>query len=155
MTGLRKRKLVLDLYAGTATLGMIFSPFAEKVIAIELNPYAVFDAQANAQLNQIENIEIHKGDVAETLKVLKKNSVSFHPDLVVVDPPRTGLMPDAVEILISLRPMEIAYISCAPVEQARDCSLLIKAGYEIVSIQPVDQFPHTIHVENIVLLRLK
>ena len=153
IAGLKKRNLILDLYAGTATLGMIFSPFAEKVIAIELNPYAVFDAEANQELNQVNNLEVFKGDVSKVLKELKEKDPSFKPDLIVLDPPRTGLFPDAIEEVLSLRPSEILYISCAPEKQARDCGLFKQAGYEIIAIQPVDQFPQTVHIENIVLLR--
>jgi len=154
MAGLKKRNLVLDLYAGTATLGMIFSSFAEKVIAIELNPYAVFDAEVNRELNHVDNLEVFKGDVPEVLKDLKKKDPDFKQvDLVVLDPPRTGLLSDAVEVVLSLKPIEILYISCAPKHQVRDCLLFQEAGYEVVSVQPVDQFPHTIHIENITLLR--
>ncbi len=153
IAGLKKRNLILDLYAGTATLGMIFSSFAEKVIAIELNPYAVFDAEANRELNLVNNLEVFKGDVSKVLKELKEKDPSFKPDLIVLDPPRTGLFPEAVEEVLSLAPSEILYISCAPEKQARDCQLFKQAGYEIVAIQPVDQFPQTVHIENIVLLR--
>ncbi len=154
MAGLKKRNLVLDLYAGTATLGMIFSAFAEKVVAIELNPYAVFDAEANREMNQVNNLEVFKGDVSQVLKELKAKDPAFRrPDLVVLDPPRTGLFPEAVEEVLSLLPSEILYISCSPEKQARDCALFKEAGYEIIKIQPVDQFPQTVHIENIVLLR--
>ncbi|MBX9923003.1 MAG: 23S rRNA (uracil(1939)-C(5))-methyltransferase RlmD [Rhabdochlamydiaceae bacterium] len=149
IAGMKKRKCVLDLYAGTATLGMVFAPFAEKVIAIELNPYAVFDAQVNQELNEVQNLQVHQGDVAQVLQDLKLQT----PDLIVIDPPRIGLSPQAAEIIASLAPLEILYISCAPKEQARDCLFFKQAGYDIVSIQPVDQFPHTIHIENIILLK--
>jgi tRNA/tmRNA/rRNA uracil-C5-methylase (TrmA/RlmC/RlmD family) len=149
IAGMKPRKYVLDLYAGTATLGMVFAPFAENVVAIELNPYAVFDAQVNQELNNVQNLQIHQGDVAEILQTLKLQT----PDLVIVDPPRTGLSPQAVQVLVALAPSEILYISCAPKEQARDCLVFRDAGYDIVAIQPVDQFPHTIHIENIILLQ--
>jgi 23S rRNA (uracil1939-C5)-methyltransferase len=153
VAGPKKRNLILDLYAGTSTLGMMFSPFAEKVIAIELNPYAVFDAEANRDLNEVNNLEVFQGDVSKVLKELKEKDSSFKPDLIVLDPPRTGLFPEAVEEVLSLAPSEILYISCAPEKQVRDCLLFKQAGYKIVAIQPVDQFPQTIHIENIVLLR--
>lgn len=156
MAGLKKRKTVFDLYAGTATLGMIFSAFAEKVIAIEINPYAVFDAEMNKEINQIANLDIFKGDVAEALRELRKQDTSLQgPDLVLLDPPRTGLSKEALDIVVQLAPLEIVYISCAPQTQAKDCGLFKEAGYEIIDIQPVDQFPHTAHIENIVLLRQK
>ncbi len=154
IAGLKKRNLVLDLYAGTATLGMIFSSFAEKVVAIELNPYAVFDAEVNRELNNVDNLQVFKGDVPEVLKDLRKKDSSFKQvDLIVLDPPRTGLLFDAVEVVLSLKPLEILYISCAPKQQVRDCLVFQEAGYEVVCVQPVDQFPHTIHIENIALLR--
>ncbi len=152
----KKRKRVLDLYAGTATLGMIFASFAEKVISIEINPYAVFDAEMNKEINAVENLQIYKGDVAQVLKALRSQDSSWErPDLVLVDPPRTGLSFEALSLIVELKPEEILYISCSPSTQARDCILFKEAGYEIVKIQPIDQFPHTIHVENIALLRQK
>lgn len=156
MSGLKKKNLVFDLYAGTATLGMIFAPFAEKVIAIELNPYAVFDAEYNREQNAVENLQIEKGDVSQVLRALYEKDPSLaRPDLILLDPPRTGLLPGALEIILRLEPREIIYISCAPSTQARDCKLLLEAGYDIVDMQPIDQFPHTIHVENIVKLQRK
>lgn len=154
IAGGKKRKKVLDLYAGTATLGLLFAAFAEEVISIELNPYATFDGEVNRELNEVNNIKIYKGDVAEVLKDLKKKgALSERPDLVVVDPPRTGLSPEAAQEILALKPFEVLYISCAPKEQARDAALFQAAGYEIIAVQPVDQFPHTVHIENIVLLR--
>ncbi len=149
MAGMKKRGCILDLYAGTATLGMVFAPFAEKVIAIERNPYAVFDAEVNRELNDVRNLQVYPGDVAEVLQTLNVK----HPDLVIVDPPRTGLSSEALKILVSIAPLEILYISCAPNQQAKDCLFLQQSGYEIVAIQPIDQFPHTIHIENILLLQ--
>lgn len=156
LAGLHKRKRVLDLYAGTATLGMIFAPFAEKVLSIEINPYAVFDAQSNKEINQVDNLEILQGDVAEMLKKqMQKDPSLANPDLVLVDPPRVGLGPKALEVLIQLKPKEILYISCSPPTQAEDCKRLQEVGYEILAMQPIDQFPHTVHLENIALLVLK
>ncbi|MES2199380.1 MAG: 23S rRNA (uracil(1939)-C(5))-methyltransferase RlmD [Chlamydiota bacterium] len=156
IAGLKKRNRVLDLYAGTATLGIIFAPFAEKVISIELNPYAVFDARSNKEINAVENLEVLQGDVAEVLTSLQKEDpLMQHPDLVLVDPPRTGLEKNALDIIVKLKPKEIIYISCSPTSQARDCIKFREYGYEIEAIQPVDQFSHTVHVENIILLREK
>lgn len=137
--------LVYDLYAGTATLGMAFAPQAQKVIAIELNPYAVFDAKYNAEQNKISNIEIHCADVGKFL-----SQITETPDLVIVDPPRAGLDPTALEHLKRVAPPRILYISCNPVTQAKNIAEL--SGYQIDAVQPVDQFPHTPHIENITLL---
>lgn len=151
LAGMRHRRCVLDLYAGTATLGMVFAPFADKVIAIEINPYAVFDGEVNRKVNEIDNLQIFKGDVAQVLSSLKDEVKN--PDLALLDPPRTGLSKESIQIIADLQPAEIIYISCVPQTQARDCELLKEVGYKIISIQPVDQFPHTIHIENIVLLQ--
>ena len=110
----------------------------------------------NKEINQIPNLEIFKGDVFEVLRDLRKKDASLqNPDLVLLDPPRTGLSKEALAIVLQLSPQEIIYISCAPQTQANDCALFKEAGYELVAIQPVDQFPHTAHIENIVLLKRK
>lgn len=156
IAGLKKRKWVLDLYAGTATLGIIFAPFAEQVVSVELNPYAVFDARSNKEINAVGNLEVLQGDVAEVLDSLQKQNPSLQsPDLVLIDPPRTGLEKKALDVILKLKPQEIIYISCSPSSQARDCLSFKEYGYEIATIQPVDQFSHTVHVENIILLRHK
>ncbi len=139
--------LVYDLYCGTATLGMALALQSKKVLAIELNPYAVFDARINAEKNQISNINIECGDVGKLLK-----ETTEHPDLVVVDPPRAGLDALAIRELGRLRPHKILYVSCNPTTQASNIAQL--EGYHVERVQPVDQFPHTPHIENIVLLSL-
>lgn len=138
--------VVYDLYCGTATLGMAFALKAEKVIAIELNPHAVFDAKTNAEVNGISNIEIECGDVGKLLS----GALRLQPDLAIVDPPRPGLDALALEALKRLRPQHILYVSCNPETQAQNIAEL--SDYQILYVQPVDQFPHTSHIENIVLL---
>jgi 23S rRNA (uracil1939-C5)-methyltransferase len=145
MAGASPRQTVLDLYCGTATLGMAFAPLAEKVIAIELNPHAVFDARMNAELNHISNIDIRCGDVGKLL-----SEITFTSDLALVDPPRAGLDAAAIAALTQLKPQQIVYISCNPTTQAQNIAQL--TDYRLVQIQPVDQFPHTPHIENIALL---
>jgi 23S rRNA (uracil1939-C5)-methyltransferase len=142
------KKLIFDLYCGTATLGMLFASQAEKVLGIELNPYALFDAESNRELNQITNLELIQGDVGEKLLELPSD-----PDLIVVDPPRAGLSEQALQRIISKNPYEILYISCNPSTQAENIEHLHRGGYQLLEVQPVDQFPHTPHIENIVLLR--
>jgi 23S rRNA (uracil1939-C5)-methyltransferase len=146
IAGLTPYATVYDLYCGTATIGMAFALQAEKVIGIELNPHAIFDAKVNAEVNQISNIELHCGDVG---KVLSQAAV-LGPDLAIVDPPRAGLDPLALEALKRLQPKQILYISCNPKTQALNIAEL--PGYKILIVQPVDQFPHALHIENIVLL---
>ena len=147
------KKHVFDLYAGTATLGMAMAARAEKVTAIELNPHACFDAETNQELNQFTNLEILCGDVGEKLKELQQRSDFIRPDLVVVDPPRTGLDETALAQLKALRPKEILYVSCNPETQAANIHHLVLAGYTLARVQPIDQFPHTPHIETIALLK--
>jgi len=154
MTCMTQRQRIVDLYAGTATLGILLAPFAEKVLSIEINPYAVFDAERNRELNAISNLIIRKGDVAIVLQEMwRQDPLWKDVDLAIIDPPRAGLTNQAMHVLLQLSPREILYISCFPPTQARDCSIFQQHEYQIVNIQPIDQFPHTVHVENIVLLR--
>ncbi len=139
---------VLDLYAGTATLGMAIASRARRVTAIELNPYACFDAQVNRELNGIDHLEVICGDVGDELQKLKES-----PDLIIVDPPRTGLDAKALSHLTQLQSPEILYISCNPLTQVENLKELLAHGYSVVKIQPVDQFPHTMHVETVAFLR--
>lgn len=139
--------LVYDLYCGTATIGMALALQAERVIGIELNPHATFDAESNKETNGIENLEIKCGDVGKVLKTLK-----WEPHLVVVDPPRAGLDGEALNHVCGCRPKEILYISCNPKTQTENVKIFLEQGYKAVQIQPVDQFPHTLHIENIVHL---
>ncbi|HSX04327.1 MAG TPA: 23S rRNA (uracil(1939)-C(5))-methyltransferase RlmD [Rhabdochlamydiaceae bacterium] len=142
-------KLIFDLYCGTATFGLCVAEAARHVVGIEINPHAVFDAGVNKEINGIENFTIHNGDVGTVLEKLK---IDEPPDLVIVDPPRAGLDERALKNIIHLSPKEILYISCNPRSQADNIKILIDAGYRLSQIQPIDQFPHTSHVENIVLL---
>jgi 23S rRNA (uracil1939-C5)-methyltransferase len=139
---------VLDLYAGTATLGMAMATFAKKVTSIEINPHACFDAEVNKQLNGLDHLEILCGDVGKLLPTLDSK-----PDLVVVDPPRPGLGKEAIAAILGLNPPEILYISCNPHTQAPEVQAFIQAGYALIALQPVDQFPHTPHIENIAYLK--
>ena len=147
------KKHVMDLYAGTATLGMAIALSAERVTAIELNPHAIFDAESNRALNQITNLRLICGDVGKKLYELKKEEGFISPDLVIIDPPRSGLDATALSQLKELLPEEILYVSCNVETQVANIQELRSMGYEPVIIQPVDQFPHTVHIENIVLLK--
>lgn len=138
---------IFDLYCGTGSIGIFASKHSARVFGIEIVPEAVEDAQANLLLNGITNMQVAVGDAGEWLK-----DPTFSPSAVFVDPPRAGLGPKTVEQLKDLKPEKIVYISCNPVSQAADCEAL---GYDILSLQPVDQFPHTPHIENIALLKRK
>lgn len=144
---------IFDLYAGTATLGLMLASRAKRVTAIELNPHAIFDAESNKERNGIENIDLICGDVGEVLDRKFAEPSFVFPEGVIVDPPRAGLDPKAMKQLLRLKPKYIVYVSCNPETQALNVQELLQAGYEVVRIQPVDQFPHTIHVENIAFLR--
>ena len=145
---------ILDLYCGTATLGIVFASLAKKVIGIELNPYAVYDAHVNTEANGISNVEVIQGDVKDILKTEAVNTLK-DIDLMIVDPPRVGLGPKTLKEVLSFLPKEILYISCNPYTQIEDVKECLLNGYFIKAIQPVDQFPHSAHVENIVLLQRK
>ena len=140
---------VYDLYCGTGTLGIVAAPRVGQVIGIEINPHAIFDGQLNAAFNGVNNITFYRGDVAQVLaeQTLPK------PDLIILDPPRVGLDKAALEVVRALQPEEILYISCNPVTQAQNIAEL--PSYTLTHVQPVDQFPHTPHIENVCLLRNK
>ena len=142
--------IVYDLYCGTGTLGMAFSNLAEQVVGIELNADAVKDAQENLILNNIQNVTLHQGDVGKVLTNLFTKDF-IYPDLVIVDPPRAGLDPLALHHLKMLKPKKILYISCNPYTQAENVKELL-ADYKLTKVQPLDQFAHTPHIENIALL---
>lgn len=147
-----KAGLVYDLYCGTAALGMGVASKARQVIGIELSPEAVIDAEENIKRNQIQNMTVFQGDVGKTITALMGESSFQRPDLAIVDPPRAGLDPLALSHLKTLSPSKIVYISCNPLTQAENVEELFKAGYELKRLQPIDQFPHTYHIENIALL---
>jgi 23S rRNA (uracil1939-C5)-methyltransferase len=155
MLDLPPKAVVFDLYAGTATLGMALALEAEKVVSIELNPHAVFDAEWGAKINGIHNLSLYIGDVGKVLHDLRALSDFRAPDVVIVDPPRAGLDPTALSHLLSLHPVQILYISCNVATQAQNIQVLQEGGYTLEIIQPVDQFPHTPHIENIGLLKRK
>ena len=143
-------EIVLDAYCGTGTIGLIASPKAKKVIGVELNPDAIEDAKINAKLNKVENIEFYCDDAGDFM--VKAAAKGDKYDVVVMDPPRAGSSIEFLRSLIILAPKKIVYISCNPETQARDLSYLTRKGYKVKRIQPVDMFPHTEHVETVVLL---
>lgn len=149
---LEPQMLVYDLYCGTGTLGMAAAPHVRRVVGIELSEDAVWDARDNAAFNDLRNIEFVAGDVA---KVLGARVMEGTPDLVIVDPPRAGLGEAAIQQLLRLKAGRILYVSCNPKTQAADCAVLCAQGYRLMALQSVDQFAHTIHVENIALLKIE
>lgn len=148
--GLSGSELVYDLYSGTGTIANFIAPEARKVIGIEYIEDAVKDAVANSEMNNITNTEFIAGDIKKVLSDQFLSEKGF-PDVIITDPPRAGMHEDVVKSIIKASPSRIVYISCNPSTQARDL-LLLSEKYEVKSVQPVDMFPHTHHVENIVLL---
>ncbi len=136
-------KLALDLFCGTGTIGLFLSSLFSKVVGIELEPQAVEVAKSNALNNQLQNIEFYCGDVYKIL-----NSKQFQqPDLVVVDPPRSGLTPKALDLIVNLAPKQLVYVSCNLKSFANNAVELTEKGYKLELVTPVDQFPHTRHLE--------
>ncbi len=153
MANLPKDAVVYDLYCGTGTLAICIAPYVKEVVGIEISPEAALDARTNVGHNKLDNVTILSGAVRHTLKQIKEDKKHPLPDFVMIDPPRAGLEPAAVEQLISLDCEKILYISCNPQTQADNIKMLLAAGYELESVCPVDQFPHTYHIENIALLK--
>ncbi|MGF9821333.1 23S rRNA (uracil(1939)-C(5))-methyltransferase RlmD [Brevibacillus agri] len=146
------KELVLDLYCGTGTIGLWLAPHAREVRGIELIPEAVEDANRNAARNQATNASFHVGRAEVLMPKWAKQGT--RPDVVVVDPPRTGLDDALIRSLLDVQPKRIVYVSCNPSTLAKDVAKLLQR-YELASVQPVDMFPHTAHVECTVLLKLR
>ena len=142
--------LVYDLYTGTGTIANFVARCARKVVGIEYVPEAIEDAKVNSQINGIDNTEFFAGDMKD---ILTEDFIREHgrPDIIITDPPRAGMHADVVDVILKAAPERIVYVSCNPATQARDLALL-DTDYRVVKIQPVDMFPHTQHVENVVLL---
>ena len=151
--GLTGDELVYDLYTGTGTIANFVSRKARQVIGIEYVPEAIEDAKVNSALNGIDNTFFFAGDMKDILNQEFINEYG-RPDVIITDPPRAGMHGDVIDTILFAEPKRIVYVSCNPATQARDLSLL-DVKYKVVSVQPVDMFPHTHHVENVVLLELK
>lgn len=143
-------ELVYDLYTGTGTIANFVARSARQVIGIEYVPEAIEDAKVNSQINGIENTLFYAGDMKD---ILNREFIEKHgrPDVIITDPPRAGMHQDVIDTILFAAPLRIVYVSCNPATQARDLNLL-DANYKVVKVQPVDMFPHTQHVENVVLL---
>ena len=147
------KETVLDAYCGTGTIGIIASPLAKRVVGVELNADAVKDAKVNAELNGVSNITFFEDDAGRFM--VKEAQKGAKYDVVIMDPPRAGASQDFLKCLTVLAPKKVVYISCNPETQARDVAFLVKNGYRVKKIQPVDMFPHTEHVETVVCLSRK
>ena len=143
-------ELVYDLYTGTGTIANFVAHQAKQVIGIEYVPEAIEDAKENSHVNGINNTLFYAGDMKD---ILTDDFIQEHgqPDVIITDPPRAGMHADVVKVILNAAPKRIVYVSCNPATQARDLQLM-DADYKVAAVQPVDMFPHTPHVENVVLL---
>ena len=150
---IKDNEIVYDLYTGTGTIANYVAHEAKKVVGLEYVPEAIEDAKVNSEINNISNTEFYAGDIKD---LLTEHFINEHgrPDIIITDPPRAGMHPSVVDMLNLVKASRIVYVSCNPATQARDISLLSE-HYKVEGFQPVDMFPHTHHVENIVLLKLK
>ena len=148
--GTTKDKVVFDLYSGTGTIAQMLAKVAKKVIGVEIIEEAVEAAKVNAGLNGLDNCEFIAGDV---LKVI--DDIEEKPDLIVLDPPRDGIHPKALDKIIAYGVDKLVYISCKPTSLARDLEILQTKGYKVEKVCAVDMFPHTVHVETVILLSRK
>lgn len=150
---LKGNEIVYDLYTGTGTIGLFLSNNAAKVVGIEYVPEAIEDAKVNASNNGRANAFFFAGDMKDMLTgdFINENG---KPDVVILDPPRAGIHPSVAEVLLQAQAPRMVYVSCNPATQARDLALL-QEKYEITRVRPVDMFPHTHHVENVVALKLR
>ena len=148
--GLTGKEIVYDLYTGTGTIANFVAGRASKVVGIEYVPEAIEDAKVNSELNGIENTLFFAGDMKD---ILTDDFIAGHgqPDVIITDPPRAGMHPDVVKTILRAAPKRIVYVSCNPATQARDLHDM-DSDYKVAAVQPVDMFPHTPHVENVVLL---
>jgi len=146
-------EMVYDLYTGTGTIANFIAHQAKQVIGIEYVPEAIEDAMFNSKLNNIKNTLFYSGDMKD---ILNESFIREHgkPDVIITDPPRAGMHDDVINAILFADPKRIVYVSCNPATQARDLNLL-DSNYKVTAIQPVDMFPHTHHVENVVLLERK
>lgn len=148
--GLTGNELVYDLYTGTGTIANFVARKARKVVGIEYVPEAIEDAKVNSALNGIDNTLFYAGDMKD---ILTNDFIAEHgrPDVIITDPPRAGMHNDVIDVILAADPKRIVYVSCNPATQARDLQLL-DGKYKVTAVQPVDMFPHTHHVENVVQL---
>lgn len=151
--GFTGNELVYDLYCGTGTITNFVAPYVSKAVGVEYVPLAIEDAHTNSELNGIDNTVFYAGDLAKVLNddFVRQNG---RPDVIITDPPRSGMHESVVKQILQIEPEKVVYVSCNTATQARDIALMTEK-YEVSAVQPVDMFPHTHHVENVVLLTKK
>ncbi|AHV95595.1 23S rRNA (uracil(1939)-C(5))-methyltransferase RlmD [Paenibacillus sabinae] len=148
--GLTGSETVIDAYCGIGTISLFLAQYADKVYGVEIVPEAIEDARANAELNGMKNIMFEAGPSEDVIPVWKEQGITA--DVIVVDPPRKGCDPRLLETILEMKPERVVYVSCNPSTLARDLRVLEDGGYKTVEVQPVDMFPHTVHVESVALL---
>ncbi len=153
MAHLTGSELVYDLYTGTGTIANFVAKYSREVIGIEYVPEAIEDAKINSEVNNIQNTKFFAGDMKDVLTSEFIDQYG-HPDVMIVDPPRAGMHEDVVKVIMDAKPKRIVYVSCNPATQARDLALM-DSLYKVDEVQPVDMFPHTHHVENVVALSIR
>jgi 23S rRNA (uracil1939-C5)-methyltransferase len=153
LAGLTGNENVYDLYTGVGSIALFVSKLAKQVVGIEYVESAIEDAKVNAALNNITHTHFYAGDMKD---VLNDELIAKHgkPDVIITDPPRAGMHPDVIAKILEVAAPKVVYVSCNPATQARDIAMM-EEKYKVTSVQPVDMFPHTHHVENIALLELK
>lgn len=148
-----RKDIVLDAYCGMGTIGQYVARFCEKVVGIESHPTAIADALKSAGKNKISNISFYKGRAEQVLNDQLAHGNKYAFSTIIVDPPRPGMHPKAIDSIVKHAPRTIAYVSCNTATFARDLGAFLDAGYELRSVQPVDMFPHTAHIETVAILR--
>jgi 23S rRNA (uracil1939-C5)-methyltransferase len=150
--GLNGDEIVYDLYSGAGTISIFVSGNSKNVFAFESVESAVKDAEENKKINGIKNVHFIKADLYKSfIPVVELMNIPA-PDIYIIDPPRSGMHQTTVEDVIKSNPEKVVYVSCNPATQVRDIKLLVKGGFKLIKIQPVDMFPHTFHIENVALL---
>jgi len=145
-------EVVYDLYAGAGTISIFISGFAKQVYAFENVKAALEDAKQNAKINNVVNVEFINADLYKTILPVVEEKKIPKPDVVIIDPPRSGMHKNTVKDVLTLNPVRIVYVSCNPTTQARDVAMLVSKGYKLIKMRPVDMFPQTYHIENVALL---
>jgi len=147
---LKGDEIVYDLYSGAGTIAIYIFKFAKEVYGFESVESSIFDAKENLQINNVENVKFIQADLYKSF--LPTLSEIPKPDVIILDPPRSGMHKNTVADVIKLSPQKIVYVSCNPATQARDIKMMADEGYKLIKIRPVDMFPHTFHIENVALL---
>jgi 23S rRNA (uracil1939-C5)-methyltransferase len=151
-TELNGDEIIYDLYSGAGTIAIYVSDKAKKVYGFESVKSSLKDAAKNAKINSVDNVEFVEANLYKTfLPIVEKNNIP-NPDVIIIDPPRSGMHKTTVEDVTTLSPQKIVYVSCNPATQARDIKLMVEAGYKLIKMRPVDMFPHTYHIENVALV---